>query len=282
MSTVRFFSNIPHIVRYGMHDDKDERSWIWFWRCGVRFTILADGKDFKDTDFYSQWRPLIREYPSAEQSMANFLERQWNPLCDLIISTSMPTLQRLAPGYEYWTTLRGYLHTPVYRLRLVASENHSSIETKVEEGPSQEGAYELAPASMDTFSLPAVLPTFQSSELCVLDMNKDWRQPPAKVCLKDGRVFSFVGCERGAGRGGRDAPIVNHSIDYIRARLEKWQDKKNGPEETQGVCGIVLDHSRSVSNSASKDGDPVRETDGQEQRVAGILLPWVSKEETSM
>jgi len=285
MSAVRFFDNIPHIVRYGMHDDKGDRSWIWFWRCGVRFTIHADGKDFGDnTDFYNQWKPLIREHPKGKQSMAQFAETQWHPLCDLVISTAMSTLQRLAPDREYLMTLRDYLHTPVYRLRLIASEDRTSIETKIEEGPTypEVGAYDMKPVSRAAFLLPEDLPIFQSSELRVLGMDIDWRQRPAKVCStsEDDRVFSFLACEQDVRRGGRDAPVVNYSIDHIRSRLEKLRTMAAcEAEEAEGVCGVVMDYSPLVSGTASQDGEQTDEADGsREQRVAGLLLPWVEKE----
>jgi hypothetical protein len=75
MTALRYFDSIPHIVRYGMHSENDERSYIWLWRCGVQFTIHADGRDFQETDFYSQWKPLVREYPPTEQRMEQFAEK---------------------------------------------------------------------------------------------------------------------------------------------------------------------------------------------------------------
>lgn len=286
MTALRYLDAIPHIVRYGMHSDQNETSYIWFYRCGVQFTIHADGEDFKDnTEFYSQWRPLIREYLPAEQSMTEFAENQWYPLCDLILSTAMSTLRRLAPEREYWTTLSDYLHTPRYSLRLMASEDRASIETKIEEGPAYHGvgAYGLVPVSRDTFSLPGDLPTFQSDDLGVLDMDEGrWRRRPTKVGSKDGRVFSFLACERDFDNGGKDASAVGFSVGHIRTRLEGLRDGKNDSEEMQGVCGVVLDYSPLVSGTKSKEEDEVEEANGQEQRIAGLLLPWVSKEETPM
>jgi hypothetical protein len=280
MTALRFFDAIPHIVRYGMHSDQNETSYIRFYRCGVRSTIHADGKDFQATDFYSKWKHLIREHPSAEQSMAEFAETQWYPLCDLIISTAMPTLQRLAPDRVYWTTLRDYLHTPRYTLRLVASEDRAGIETRVEDGPMDcgTGAYGLVAVSRDTFSMPEGLPTFQSSELRVLDMEKgDWRRRPTKVGLEDGRVFKFLACERDFDNGSREASDVGASVGHIRTRLEKLQSETDDSEDTQEVCGVVLDCSPFGSGATMKD-DGVEEADGQEQRIAGLLLSLVSRE----
>jgi hypothetical protein len=279
MTALRYFNAIPHIVRCGMYSDENETSHIWFYRCGVQFTIDADGKDFQVTDFHSKWKPLIREHPSAEQSMAEFAETQWYPLCDLIISTAMPTLQRLAPDREYRATLRDYLHTPWYTLRLVASEDRAGIETRVEDGPVYcgTGAYGLVPVSRDTFSMPEGLPTFQSSELRVLDMEKgDWRRRPAKVGLEDGRMFEFLACERDFDNGSREASDVGVSVGHIRTRLEKLQSETDDSEE-QEVCGVVLDCSPFGSGATLKD-DGVEEADGQEQRIAGLLLSLVPRE----
>jgi hypothetical protein len=278
MTALRFFDAIPHIVRHGMHSDENEASYIRFYRCGVQFTIHADGKDFQATDFYSKWKPLIREHPSAEQSMAEFAETQWYPLCDLIVSTAMPILQRLAPDREYWTTLRDYLHTPRYTLRLVASEDRAGVDTKVEDGPMDcgTGAYGLATVPRDTFSLPKDLPTFQSSELLVLDMEKgDWRRRPTKVSLEDGRVFEFLACERDFDNGSREASDVGVSVGYIRTRLERLQSETDDSEE-QEVCGVVLDCSPFGSGATLKD-DGVEEADGQEQRIAGLLVSLVPR-----
>lgn len=215
--------------------------------------------------------------------MTEFAENQWYPLCGLIISTAMPTLQRLAPDRVYWTTLRDYLHTPRYTLRLVASEDRAGIDTKVEDGPMDcgTGAYGLATVSRDTFSLPKDLPIFQSSELRVLDMEKgDWRRRPTKVSLEDGRVFSFLACERDFDNGMREASDAGFSVGHIRTRLEELKATSRNAEGTQRVCGVVLDHSLFDSGTVSKDEDGIEEADGREQRVAGLLLPWVPKEET--
>jgi hypothetical protein len=150
----------------------------------------------------------------------------------------MHTLQRLAPDRVYWTTLRDYLHTPRYTLRLIASEDRAGIETRVEDGPMDcgTGAYGLASVSRDTFSMPEGLPTFQSSELRVLDMEKgDWRRRPTKVGLEDGRVLSFLACERDLDNGSREASDVGVSVGRIRTRLERLQSETDDPEE-QEVC----------------------------------------------
>lgn len=76
MSAIRYFESIPHIVRYGMHDDKTEKCWIWFWRNGVRFKIYVDKEDVQDTPFYEQWKPLLREHERGAMPLSQWVESQ--------------------------------------------------------------------------------------------------------------------------------------------------------------------------------------------------------------
>ena len=76
MSAVRYFGNVPHIVRYGMHDDKTEKCSIWFWRNGVRFQIFVDKENVQDTPFYEQWKPLLREREQGQMSLSHWVDSQ--------------------------------------------------------------------------------------------------------------------------------------------------------------------------------------------------------------
>jgi hypothetical protein len=76
MSAIRYFDNVPHIVRYGSHDDKTEKSWIWFWRNGVRFQIFVDKENVQGTTFYEQWKPLLREHEQGEVPLSQWVESQ--------------------------------------------------------------------------------------------------------------------------------------------------------------------------------------------------------------
>jgi hypothetical protein len=97
-------------------------------------------------------------------------------MCDLLISAAMPTLNELAPNREYWTTLHDYLHTPAYRLRLFASGPQSDIVAKIEDGPTNTGAYELEPVSQDKLPQPADIQLCRRQDLHVLNREKDWRR----------------------------------------------------------------------------------------------------------
>lgn len=76
MSAIRFLDGVPHIVRYGMHDDRTEKCWIFFWRNGVRFKIFVDKENVQGTQFYDQWKPLLREYAHGEVPLSQWAEKQ--------------------------------------------------------------------------------------------------------------------------------------------------------------------------------------------------------------
>jgi len=184
----------------------------------------------------------------------------------------MPTLTQLAPEREYWTTLYDYLHTPAYRLRLLASGPQSKVIAKVEEGPTDTGAYELEPVAHQTLPQPAGIQFYRSQDLHVLNREKDWRRGPQKVSAKDGSVFFFLGCQRGS-RDAKTQQISNRSLSAIRAQLKLMETHRDAspPESIPQVYGIVTD-------SSPVEGHPrsaLRHADRSEQHIAGILLTWI-------
>jgi hypothetical protein len=198
----------------------------------------------------------------------------------------MPTLIELAPKQEYWTTLRDYIHTPAYRLRLIASDDRTKILTKVEEGPTDTvtGAYELKPASKDKLALPTNVKLYQSSDLRVLNREKDWRQRPAKVSTPEGNVFFFMGCE-GDTRDSKTAPLKNRSLDAIRAQLKLMEaltgkSSVNLPGNIPQVCGIVVDGSAPDDLPGSLPQEGGQESASSEERIAGLLLTWIPQGKT--
>lgn len=186
----------------------------------------------------------------------------------------MPTLEQLAPDRKYWTTLHDYIHTPAYHLRLFASGPQSQVEARIEDGPADTGAYELEPVSRDRLPLPAGIHFYRSQELHVLNRETDWRQGPHKVSTRNGDVFFFLGCQRGS-RDARTQQISNRSLDAIRAQLKLMETHAGAtpPEGIPQVHGIVTD------SSSVKDhpGSSMHQADGSEQRIAGILLTWISQ-----
>lgn len=193
-------------------------------------------------------------------------------MCDLLISTAMPTLEQLAPDREYWTTLHEYIHTPTYHLRLFASGPQSQIVAKVEDGPTDTGAYELEPVSQDKLPQPAGIQLYRSQDLHVLNREKDWRRGPQKVSTKDGSVFFFLGCQRGS-RDARTQQVSNRSLDAIHAQLKLMETHTGAipPEGIPQVYGIVTDG----SSVEEHPGSSLHQAGGSEQRIAGILLTWI-------
>ncbi|KAF7193159.1 hypothetical protein HII31_05503 [Pseudocercospora fuligena] len=278
MSAIRYFDSIPHIVRGGMHDEKGEKCFIHFWRCGVRFWIDVEGEDIRGTSFYEKWKPLIQEHDHKKVSLKELTERQWHPLCDLVISTSMVLLKELAPEKEYWTTLDNYLHCPAYRLRIKAIPGKDAVQVErvVGEGPKLTGAYNMAPAPFeDCHPLPNNdLPKFRSTDLVVLDRDQDWRQPPHKVQAPDGKIYYFKACEQSAMHMP-EKKVVNQSLDAIAAHLSIYEHMLGQDlEPLQGVLtfqGLVTCNCVDVGKHEVQMG---------KAGIAGILLPWIAKGRT--
>ena len=131
MSAVRYSNDVPHIVRYGMHDEMEEKCWILFWRNGTQFIIHVDKEDMYGTAFYPIWRPLLRETPEEGETIMDHMQKQWHALCDLIIFHSMVAREKVAPVKPYWITLRDYLHTPGYVLKLVMDKEAGSVHPEL-------------------------------------------------------------------------------------------------------------------------------------------------------
>lgn len=198
----------------------------------------------------------------------------------------MPTLKQLAPEREYWTTLRDYLHSPAYWLRLAACDNQADIATKIEEGPKDTGAYNLEPVSPDVLPHPAGIQLYQSQDLHVLNREKDWRRGPAKVSTWDGSTFYFLGCQQGS-RNAATQQISNASLDAIRAQLKFMEAHIRGPgaaplEGIPQVCGLVMDSpiSQEVPGPLPQKLHQSNKARNSEQRIAGILLTWIPQGKT--
>lgn len=281
MSAVRYFDDVPHIVRYGMCDEKDENCWMLFWRNGVEFTIDVGKKDVYGTAFYSIWQPLLRERLETGETVKDHLQKQWLPLCDLIISHSMATLQRLAPNKAYWVTLRDYLHTPSYALKLVTNTEHSEVYAEVMQGPEEKGAYGFQPVSIGAFrNMPNDIKHYASGDLVVLEKEKNWKVPPQKVCTSDGHVCYFKACKRSTTTV-ETGELTNKSLANIELCLELFKHSQRLRNayvaKTSTVLGIVTDISLGSSTSLSAGQIlPKRtkstETGISDTLVAGILL----------
>lgn len=192
----------------------------------------------------------------------------------------MPILRQLAPERVYWTTLRDYLHTPAYQLKLMKSSPGNEITVEVQEGPTDTGAYGLVPVSHDRLTLSSEIPRYRSEDLTVLNKDQDWRHKPEKVSTPDGQSFFFLGCEQDV-RSMPSRQMSNPSLDAIRTKL-KLREALAGnpdvhwPDGIPHMHGVVMDDPK--AEAATDPSGP--ETTGTENTIAGILLTWVSRGKT--
>ncbi|ETI19842.1 hypothetical protein G647_08856 [Cladophialophora carrionii CBS 160.54] len=283
MSTIRFFDSIPHIVRYGMQNEREGKCWILFWRNAVCFRVSVSREDVNDTPFATKWLELNKEGAPRVEGMKKWVER-WNELCDCIISQCMPVLQELAPPTRQWKTLEDHLRTPAYELKMVADQETGDAVAKITSGPVEKPSYEhhLLPFS-DFESMPEDLPRYRAQDLRVLGQEKDWRHPPAKVQTQDGEVLYFLSCNKPT-RNARNGEISNASLNRINAYSilhSKLNDGVGG--HIPKLLGVVvsdagggLQHWRAQGHLSATNQSADAET-GKELLVAGVLLTYVSK-----
>lgn len=304
MSCIRYFDSIPHIVRYGMKDEDNGKSWTLFWRNAVGFRVSVSRDDVRGTPFEEKWLPYIKEevlVPGAPGFMKNWQEK-WHEMCDLIITQSMPLLRELAPAGKQWVTIEDHLRTPVYEVKMVAPEGGGDAVATVPEGkpttgPFAKPSYEHHPLPFDAFEGlpgPAELRRYHARDLTVLDAEKNWRAPPAKVRSQDGEVFYFVTCKRASKNVGTGV-VSNSSIDRINAHFRLYNQTRDGAGASMEEPRIPKLHGIVVSDAIDPQSEssavpetetlPSADGQGQEQKkdeqpnqlLAGIVLTYVSK-----
>lgn len=192
----------------------------------------------------------------------------------------MPILRQLAPERVYWITLRDYLHTAAYQLKLVKSGPANEIIPEVQQGPKDTGAYELVPVSHDRLPLPSGIPQCQSEDLTVLNKNKDWRRKPEKVSTPDGKTFFFLGCEQDV-RSMPSQQVSNPSLDAIRTKL-KLREALTGNPDVHWPDGIPQVHGAVMDAPTADVSADASSTEGvvAEKTIAGVLLTWIPRGKT--
>ncbi|KIW84880.1 hypothetical protein Z517_00268 [Fonsecaea pedrosoi CBS 271.37] len=294
MSTVRFFDSIPHIVRYGMHDDKEPKSQTLFYRNGVCFRVHVSGEDVAGTPFEEKWLELIKKKDAHDDEPKGWI-RRWESLCDGVITPCLPLLDTLAPSSHKWTTLHDYLHTPTYKLRLVADEQAAHVVPKVAEGPKDRPSYEHNLIKFSEFSsFPEDVPRYPAEDLVVLGQEKNWRRPPHKVRVPGGDMAYFRPCNQPV-RQASTGQITNSSVDIINAylRLHNAESTQSGEEGSQGAAkriniprlqGIVVSHALSspgeITTPPPQEEGLAKSSEEKEPLCAGILLNYVSGAKT--
>lgn len=284
MSTVRYFNGVPYVVRYGMQDDKEEIGWILFWRCGVKFTIHTARVDVLGTPYEKEWTELNQE--PSRHGYKDWVGR-WERLCDCVISQAMSLLVELAPAKQYWTTLRDYLHTPGYILKMVTDLEIGDAKAVITSGPTFSGAYELQPMpEYEVGSLPEDLPRYTSDSLIVTDKETDWRSPPHRVRIPDGTEYALQPVERNS-RWGDTGKIFNTSLETIRAYVavhDQCEGRPDGyPARIPHIVGIVLDQqdpSETPEVDESMETLQTSDLDPLVPFIAGVLMTLIPNNRT--
>lgn len=267
MTVIKYIDSTPHIVRFGSTNDSPAKSELQLWRNGKHFVIIADQTDVRGTEFERKWLPLLNPEPMTS------LASRWSELCDLVISSCLEILQRLAPDTAYWSTLYDYLHVESYTLKLQsrasasASASGVDVDVVVHEGPTSDTcAYEMQPTAWNTFSIPNVLPIFESQRVIPLDHEQDLKGPPKKVQLPDGKVAFFVPCKASTRRFD-STTIMNESHRSIASILSLHSlsiPRNDTHARIPNVLGVLSDRWSSTAPNAQ-----------EETKIAGLFLEWI-------
>lgn len=264
MSTIRYFDDTPHVVRYGMTDDDPAKCEMQFWRNGVHFLIKVDHSDVRGTDFEQKWLPFLKTSEAISPHVG-----RWNGLCDLVISQSLGTLQELAPNRSHWNTIYDFLHADSYTLRLSGTPEQD-VSAQIVEGPTSTCAYDMEVAAWETFTIPDGLPVYDSQVITCLDQDRDLKGEPEKFRLPDGKVAFFYPCkvwfQRAIGSVVEDVPNESHKAIASYLHVNSLQIPNESVRASiPKVLGVVSDSGRSATDTQAEG----------EKRVAGILLEWI-------
>ena len=284
MSAIRYFDEVPHIVRYGMQDHDEEKSWVLFWRNGVGFTINAAHDDVRGTPFAGPWLEYVTK-PHSIDGSSDFKDwgRRWESHCDFMISACLPILKELAPSSKQWVTLDDYLHTPTYQLKMVTDSATKDAAPEITEGPVDKPAYEAWPtAAANIEHLPKDAPRHHAKDLFVLDQSKDWRCPPCKVQTSDGRLFFFKPCKK-TSQWMPEGTFSNHAINAISVYSRLFGQVPAGIRIAQLEGIAVTAPSVDIADSSpsvdwSKELERVHQTQQHTDKelVAGILMTYIA------
>ncbi|EXJ66466.1 uncharacterized protein A1O5_10618 [Cladophialophora psammophila CBS 110553] len=289
MSAVRYFDSVPHIVRYGMHDEKEGKSWTHFYRNGICFNATVSREDVSGTPFLEPWLDLIQEAKIHEGPKS--WVRQWEMLCDCVITPCLPLLETLAPSSHQWVTLADYLHTPTYDLKLVADEKTANVVPGITDGPTDRPSYEHHLMKFPEISLlPQNVRRYDAESLLVLGKEKNWRRPPHKVRAPNGDVFFFRPCNQPATHVDTGL-ILNPALDIINAysRLYSQSEEVSSPSAAEEVHiprlqGVVVSYANAGPEQSSTvslaSGEGQAKQEQKEELCAGIVLNYVSHAKT--
>jgi hypothetical protein len=228
-----------HVVLGSMHDDKATKCWLRLLRHGVAFRIDASVDDLEGTPLHRRWQVLFEIEDPPGMAVQDRIDRS-EQLCNLLVETSLPVLQDLAPEVPYDRSLRRCFHTPTYYLQLVRDSASQEVRASVTSGPIDESPYGYQTAKEDDFGAFGVgLKQHSSGEIRLIETETALSVGPRRVETPDGAVHRLLACSQDRKHLGT-GHISNHSRDAIRAYLQLHRDPLRVPG-VPAVSGIVVD-----------------------------------------
>jgi hypothetical protein len=228
-----------HVVLGSMHDDKATKCWLRLLRHGVAFRIDASLDDLEGTPLHRRWQVLFENEDTPGMTMEDRIDRS-ERLCNLLVETSLPVLQDLAPESPYDRSLRRCFHTPTYYLQLVWDSASQEVRASVTCGPVDESPYGYQTAKEDDLGAFGVgLKQHSSGEIKFVETEVALSMGPKRVKTLDGAIHRLLACSQDRKHLGSDH-ISNHSRDAIRAYLQLHTDPLKVPG-VPAVYGTVVD-----------------------------------------
>jgi hypothetical protein len=238
-SDTRTIDGANHVVLGSMHDDKATKCWLKLLRHGVAFRIDASVDDLDGTPLHHRWQTLFENEDPPGMTIEERIDRM-EQVSNLLVETSLPVLQDLAPEIPYDRSLRRCYHTPTYYLRLVRDSASQEVRTSVTRGPVDESPYGYQAAKEDDLGAFDVgLKQHSSGEIKYVATEEELSRGPTKVETLDGAVHRLLACTQDRKRLGTDY-ISNHSRDAMRTYLQLHRNPLEVPG-TAAVSGLVVD-----------------------------------------
>jgi hypothetical protein len=238
-SNTRTIDGVNHVVLGSMHDDKATKCWLRLLHHGVAFRIDASVDDLEGTPLHRRWQLPFENGDPPGMTVQDRIDRM-EQLCNLLVETSLPVLEDLAPEVPYDRSLRRCFHTPTYYLQLVRDSASQEVRASVTSGPIDESPYGYQTAKEDDFGAFGVgLKQHSSGEIRLIETETALSVGPKRVETPDRAVHRLLACSKDRKHLGTDH-ISNHSRDAIRAYLDLHRDPLKVPG-VPAVSGIVVD-----------------------------------------
>lgn len=235
-------NNMDCIVLDGMHDDSATKCWVRILRHGVAFRIEATADGVQDTPLYQQWQAIIAEIEGRlRENPADRIDR-WDQLCNLLIETSLPVLQNLAPEAQApaqgtrHPSLQKCFHGTTYCLQLVKDSMSQDVQASVTSGPVDGSLHGFRTDREGTFDILGTdLTRYSSQDITIVE--KGISTPPRKVQTPDGAVHYFEPYMQDSGKS-QHVDSGKRSRDVISAHLQLHRNP--GVIGIPPVSGIVV------------------------------------------